>query len=266
MEYVEVDKTNLRVSRLAFGTASLHHLPRRNQRVRLLETALASGITHFDTSPYYGFGLAESDLGVLIRSRRDAVTITTKVGLYAPGGAASGSFGVWLRKAAGKIHRPFSIPRVDWSIQAAEESLNASLKRLGTEYVDILFLHEPDPDLVRSEEILSWLERERSKGRIRYWGLAGTAALLETWVRADHPLAMVVQTKDSLHQKEADLVLNQGRRLQFTYGYLSSSKGAGLAEPAEMLLRKALRRNQDGVILFSTRRADRITRLAGIVQ
>lgn len=265
MQYVEVDNTNLRVSRLAFGTASLHHLYRKNQRLRLLEAALASGITHFDTSPYYGFGLAESDLGAFIRGRRDAVTIATKVGLYTPGRAVRGSLGLWIRKAAGKICGRFSTPRVDWSIRAAEASLNASLKRLGTDYVDLLFLHEPDPILVRSEEMLTWLEGERSKGKIRTWGLAGVPDLLQGWVRADHPLARVVQTKDSLDRKEADLVLDQGRRLQFTYGYLSASPVGGIAESADILMRKALERNQDGAILFSTRRVDRITKLVGIV-
>lgn len=265
MQYAKIENTNIRASRLAFGTGSLHHIYRQSQRLQLLEAAFASGITHFDTSPYYGYGLAESDLGLFMRGRRYAVTIATKVGLYAPG-VSHGSLSVWVRKAVGKFFSSLSHPRVDWSIRAAENSLDASLKRLRTDYVDILFLHEPDPNLISSDEFYAWLEGERSKGKIRYWGLAGAPDLFRRWIRVNHPLAAIIQVKDSLDRKEADLVLHQGRRLQFTYGYLSSSTSrGGVLDPADELLRKALQRNQYGSVLFSTRHLDRIEKLTGVV-
>lgn len=264
MQYTTIENTNLKVSRLAFGTASLHHLFRRSQRQRLLAAAFASGITHFDTSPYYGYGLAESDVGLFIRGRRDAVTVATKVGLYAPGSTNS-IMSIWARKAAGKFFQSLSVPRIDWGVQTAERSLNASLKRLKTEYVDVLFLHEPDPTLINSDEFLTWLESERAKGKVRYWGLAGVPDRFGEWILINHPLSTIVQSKDSLDRKEADIVLRQERRLQFTYGYLSSST-QGMAEySADTLLRKALQRNTDGSVLFSTRRLERIEKLAGIV-
>ena len=264
MQYATIENTNLRVSRLTFGTASLHHCYRQSQRLKLLNTAFASGITHFDTSPYYGYGLAESDLGLFMRGRRDAVTVATKVGLYPPG-AAYGSLGVWLRKAAGKIYGRVAKPRVDWSVREAERGLNASLKRLMTDYIDILFMHEPDPALVGSDEFLAWLEKKRSEGKIRYWGLAGKADLFVEWIRVNHSLAAVLQTNDSLEGREADIVLHQGRNLQFTYGYLSSSsRHAATSSPGTVLL-KALQRNHDGSVLFTTRRFDRIEKLAGVV-
>lgn len=264
MQYTTIDGTELRVSRLAFGTGSLHHHYRQGQRLRLLDAAFAAGITHFDTAPYYGYGLAESDLGLFARGRRDAITVATKVGLYPPG-AAHGSLGVWLRKALGKVYSRVSKPRVDWSIKEAERSLNVSLMRLRTDYIDILFMHEPSPALIRTDEFLGWLEKQRSKGRVRYWGLAGDADQFAEWIRVDHPLAPILQTSDSLEGKEADIVLRQGRRLQFTYGYLSSSASRGMLSPAEGLLLKALERNRDGSVLFSTRRLDRIEKLAGII-
>ncbi len=265
MQFIQIENTNLNVSRLGFGTASLHHLYRKSQRLRLLDAAFSVGITHFDTSPYYGYGLAESDLRLLIRRRRDAVTVATKVGLYAPGGAVHGSLAVWLRKAAGKFYRGLSLPVVNWNIRMAERSLNASLKRLGTDYVDILFLHEPDPILIDSEGFLTWLESERAKGKIRYWGLAGMPHLLEGWVSEGHPLATIIQAKDSLDRKEADLLLSKGRRLQFTYGYLSSASRGATTEPADMILSKALKRNTDGIILISTCRLEHIEQLARVV-
>ncbi len=264
MQYVTIENTNLRVSRLTFGTASLHHLYRRTQRLSLLNTALASGITHFDTSPYYGYGLAESDLSLFLQGRRDAITVATKVGLYPPK-IIQGSLSLWCRKITGKIYKRLVKPRVNWSISEAERSLNASLKRLKTDYIDILFLHEPEPNLVSSDKFLSWLEKERSKGKIRYWGLAGQSNLVFDWVKANHPLAAVVQTNDSLHGCEANGILNHGRQLQFTYGYFSSSLRDASVLPTDMLLLKALQRNQNGSILFSTRRMDRIKMLAGTI-
>ena len=181
MQYSVIENTDVRVSRISFGTASLHHLFGANQRQHLLETAASVGISHFDTSPYYGYGLAESDLGAFMQGRRDAFTVATKVGLYPFGVAARGAFGVWARKAVGKVYPRLSAPEIDWRVQRAANSLNDSLRRLKTDHVDFLFLHEPDIGLLSADEFLVWIEAERSKGKVRYWGLAGLPALLEPW-------------------------------------------------------------------------------------
>ena len=69
-------------SRFGFGTSGIMGAALTSTgRLRLLETAFEEGITHFDTAPLYGHGLAESLLGRFARSRRDALTITTKFGL-----------------------------------------------------------------------------------------------------------------------------------------------------------------------------------------
>jgi len=266
MKKVIIENTDIQVSRISFGTGSLHHLFGKRQRQHLLETAASVGITHFDTAPYYGFGLAETDLGVFMHGRRATFTITTKVGLYPAGGASRGSLGVWSRKALGKFYPGMIEPRVDWSVQHATTSLNASLRRLKTDYVDFLFLHEPDLDLVNADELLDWLERERKNGKIRCWGLAGLPVLLERWLAVDHPLVQVLQTKDSLDSHEADFMLQQGRQLQFTYGYLSSRRGAARTESANTLLRKAMVRNLHGSILLSTRRPERLNWLSELLE
>ena len=80
MRYITIKNTDIKVSRLAFGTASLHHIFSRKKRLNLLEDALMLGISHFDTSPYYGYGLSEIDLGLMSKGRRDHVSITTKIG------------------------------------------------------------------------------------------------------------------------------------------------------------------------------------------
>lgn len=266
MRYSVIENTDVRVSRISFGTASLHHLFSAAKRRQLLETAAASGITHFDTSPYYGYGLAEIDLGMFMHGRRDDFTVTTKVGLYPFGAAAQGAVGVWVRKAAGKIYPRLSAPEVDWHVQRAGASLDASLQRLKTDHVDFLLLHEPDMRLLDADEFLTWVETARSNGKVRYWGLAGLPALLAPWLQFDHGLAQVLQTRDDLTTKSAGFVLEGGRQLQFTYGYLSSRPRIDSDESISDIMGKALVRNTRGSILISTRRADRLKQLSGIEQ
>src|SRR5882762_45864 len=103
MKHAVIENTDIRVSRIAFGMASLHHLFSATRRQRIIQTAASSGITHFDTSPYYGYGLAERDLGQFLRGQRAAFSVTTKVGLYPWGAASSHAVSVWVRKALGKL-------------------------------------------------------------------------------------------------------------------------------------------------------------------
>lgn len=262
MQYATLENTQARVSRIAFGTASLHHLFSAKQRQALLAAAASAGISHFDTSPYYGCGLAESDLGVFMQARRGDFTLATKVGLYPYGGAASSAGSVWGRKVLGKIHPRLSAPVVDWSLRRAGASLNASLGRLKTDYVDFLFLHEPDMGLINADEFLRWLEAEQSSGKIRYWGLAGLPALLAPWLRAGHPFSRVLQTQDDVEAKTADFLLAHGRGLQFTYGYLSSRLADNSNPSPAMRIAKALERNTGGSVIVSTRRLGRIAELA----
>ena len=129
IDRVSLPGTNFDVSRLSFGTASLHHLYSSRARQALLQGALDIGITHFDTSPYYGYGLAEQELGILQKRNRDAFTVATKVGLYPNGSRFSGTLTVWARKIIGKAFPAISMPVVNWSVSAAEKSLELSLKR-----------------------------------------------------------------------------------------------------------------------------------------
>jgi aryl-alcohol dehydrogenase-like predicted oxidoreductase len=265
MECVSIESADVRISRLAFGTGSLHHLFGQRDRMRLLSAAHSAGISHFDTSPFYGYGMAEHDLGTFMDGRRGQFTVATKVGLYPPGVATHNAYAVWTRKAVGKLLPQISSPRIDWSIKAAERSLHESLRRLRG-HVDFLFLHEPNSLAIRSDEFLRWLEDARSKGKIRFWGLAGLPTSMQTWLDTSHPLAAILQAKDSLENREADVILEKGRALQFTYGYLSSASVAGNDDRAEAVLREALARNAQGAVIVSTRRYRRVSLLAEIAR
>jgi aryl-alcohol dehydrogenase-like predicted oxidoreductase len=263
MQQRTIDQTDLNVSRIALGTGSLHHLRSSASRQTLLYTAFDAGITHFDTSPYYGYGLAEKALGRFLRGRRAAVTVTSKIGLYAPGWTPCGRAGVLARKAMGRVSSRFSAARVDWTIEAAAKSLERTLKRLGTDHLDLLLLHEPSPECVPAEVFLPWLEDQKQRGRIRWWGLAGPAGDYATWVQQHHPLSQVIQTHDTLAGGHGDVIQASGRALQFTYGYL---RHAGADGAAVDTLKRALQRNETGCVVVSTRRAERIAELAGAAQ
>jgi aryl-alcohol dehydrogenase-like predicted oxidoreductase len=266
MRRVTLQGTEINVSRLSFGTASLHRLPTSRRRQDLLSAAFDHGFTHFDTAPYYGFGIAEQELGRFLKGRRGRVTITTKVGLYPPGGLHPNTASVWIRKAAGKVLPVFSRPVVDWSIASASKSLDRSLRRLGIDQIDLLLLHEPIASAIQSDVFLDWFKEDQGKGRIRAWGLAGQADCMDTWLSMNHPLGMVLQVRDSLDRREADLVTCRGRDLQITYGYLSSSSILPGSLTATEILERAMRRNATGSILVSTRQLVRVGELAAVAE
>ena len=240
----------------------MHHLFRSAQRQQLLEATAAAGITHFDTAPYYGYGLAEADLGVFLRGRRAEFTVTTKVGLYPWGVPSAHAVSVWSRKALGKLVPVVSAPVVNWQVSRARVSLRRSLRRLRTDYVDFVLLHEPDAGLMETDEFCRWIESEHARGTVRSWGVGGRAERVAPFALANHPLSRVVQTQDSLDQRQADFMFGCGRSLQFTYGYLASAHQGGRAETPERVVREALQRNRTGSILVSTRRVERIIELA----
>lgn len=266
MRFSVIDNTDIKVSRLGFGTASLHHLFSSTSRQKLLHAAFQVGITHFDTAPYYGYGLSESDLGKFMHKKRVDLTVTTKVGLYPWGTIAASAGYVWSRKALGKLFPKISLPVVNWKVSRARNCLHASLKRLRTDYVEFLLLHEPEAAYLHTDEFYMWLQNERSKGTIRAWGVAGVSEHVIPWLHNKHPLATVIQTLDSIDQHEAEFVLDAHRKLQFTYGYLSRAPIGYSKLTAEYVLRYALSRNTTGTVLISTRRLERLVGLANVVQ
>lgn len=265
MKRVILADVGLEISRLSFGTASLHHLITSRERQALLKSALDCGISHFDTSPYYGFGLAERELGTLLGLSGHDITVATKVGIYSPN-AARYSIPVWLIKAAGKIVPSISRREVDWSVARADSSLNESLKRLRRDYVDILFLHEPRTDTFKCDEFLNWQARIHKAGKVRHFGFAGPMELFAELLVSAGPWANVLQVKDSLENTEADLVIRGGRRVQLTYGYFSSALQNGQIFFPEDILTAALVRNKQGSIIVSTRKLDRLKALAAVTE
>lgn len=265
MDTTVLPGTRLRVSRFIFGTASLFNVGNAASRGRLLSAAVEHGFGHFDTAPYYGFGMAERDLAATLRAH-PGVGVTTKVGIYSPGGEHQPASLVFARKVAGKAVAAISRPTVDFSLSRARRSLEGSLDRLGREHIELFMLHEPELGLLSTDEWQRWLEDEQRSGRIGEFGLALTADRLESFLREAPQLARVVQVLDSLERREADVLTRYGSPLQITYGYLSAARAAGSIEPAETVLRQALRRNAGGALIVSTRREEWVGQYAKILE
>ncbi|WP_199910415.1 aldo/keto reductase, partial [Xanthomonas fragariae] len=131
--------TNVQLPALGFGAAPIGNLYTEVDEGQALDAvagAFQAGIGHFDTAPYYGYGLSETRLGRgLAGVPRRAYTLSTKVGrcLYDDAQATPGhdGFAVAGRRAA-----------FDYSADGVRRAFAASLKRLGTDYIDVLLLHD----------------------------------------------------------------------------------------------------------------------------
>lgn len=257
LERLSLPGTDLKVPRFIFGTAGLFNAGSRTERVRLLDAAFDHGLTHFDTAPYYGFGMAERDLATSL-ARRPNARVTTKVGLYSPGGEEQAAAAILLRKVAGRILPFLSRPSHDWSVARAKQSLEGSLRRLGRDHIDLYLLHEPQLRNLATDEFLRWLSDERAAGRVGHFGLAGAAPEIKPFLEAKSSLASIIQTTDSVDLREADMLSDYDRPFQSTYGYVSSAKRRMPGTDAVTILKRALERNRRGAIIVTTNKIERL--------
>lgn len=248
MRLVDLKLCDLKVSRLIFGTASLFTVGTPKERKNLLFTAIDLGFTHFDTAPYYGFGLSERDLAPVLKSHPN-VSFTTKVGIYSPGGENQGNFSVLFRKVIGRIVPKITQPTIDFSVSRAKRTLDESLKRTGRDTVDIYTLHEPQLKLLKIDEWQRWLEDCKSSGKVRQFGIDVTAEQLKPFLEDGIEIGKVIQLADSLDAKEADLLALFGRPMQITYGYESTVVRSKSSFSYAHMLSQSLKRNRDGAII-----------------
>lgn len=208
----------LHVSPVVFGAGRLHHSSPRHTD-GLLESVADLGITHIDTAPSYGHGLSEARLRPTLRRHRD-IGVTTKVGLYSPVRARGGWPGLLALKAMGRVLPQLTTSRASGSVGLARKSLDASLRALGRDRVEVLMIHEPDRALMRSEEWKTWLQAERQSGRIGSYGLAGRPDRIADFASGKDWMA---QTEGTSLPALAGLE-RTGPKVAFAYGVM---RGAG---------------------------------------
>jgi aryl-alcohol dehydrogenase-like predicted oxidoreductase len=188
MKFNEFGKTGMSVSEIGFGGSRIGGFfaakDSKAEALNVLRQALESGITFYDTANIYSQGESESLMGAAFRGRRDQVILATKGGFCLPAGRnlmkrikpllrpmvhALGLKRVNLpSRLAGTLSQDFSRPHLT-------KSLESSLKRLQTDYVDLYQLHSPRAPFLQTNafgEALETLERLKVQGKVRFYGIA----------------------------------------------------------------------------------------------
>ncbi|MEV5551497.1 aldo/keto reductase, partial [Streptomyces sp. NPDC052309] len=170
--------------RLGFGTAPLGNMFRAipdDEAAATVEAAWDHGIRYYDTAPFYGAGLAEERLGqVLADKPRDAYVLSTKVGRVILDELETATPDFGEKGGLFEHGNPNKILH-EWTAEATERSIEDSLKRLGTDRLDIVWVHDIAQDfhgdawLQKFEEARTGafrvLSRLRDEGVIKAWGL-----------------------------------------------------------------------------------------------
>jgi len=163
MKYRRLGSSGLVVSAVGLGCNQFGRRVDADGARAVVDAALDHGINFFDTADHYGrpYGTSEEYLGAALKGRRDDVVIATKFGL-----------------AADVTNGPDETARGGRRYIA--RAVEASLRRLGTDHIDLYQLHEPDPD-TPVEETLAALDDLVRAGKVRYLGNSNFAA----WQVAD---------------------------------------------------------------------------------
>ncbi len=159
LEKIQLGNSDLRMTRVGVGTAPIGSTPRwhvywgpqdEKAAIRAIQRALDLGVNWIDTAPFYGWGRAEEIVGKAVQGRRDQVYIFTKCGTLPDG-------------EGGDVENN--------SAQTIKREVEDSLRRLKTDHLDVLQIHDPDPKtpIEDSWKAVQELVRE---GKVRYGGLS----------------------------------------------------------------------------------------------
>lgn len=165
MHYRKLGNTGITVSEIGFGGWAIGGVTEASgtplgwgrtnddESLATIRRARELGVTFFDTADSYGFGRSESLLGIVLSRLRQDVVIATKVGV--------------ARDAEGRLRKDFSRAHISHAV-------DGSLKRLRTDYIDLLQLHNPTLDDLRRDDIHEAMDRLQEVGKIRFWGVSVT--------------------------------------------------------------------------------------------
>ncbi len=158
-----------------------------SESIATLHAAIDAGCTFIDTADVYGDGENEELVGRGLAGRRDQVVLATKFGFKRPASASA-------------------LPSVvDGSPAYAREAIDASLRRLGVDHVDLWYLHRRDPQ-VPIEETVGAMASMVEAGKVRYLGLSEVNGETVRAAHAVHPIT-AVQSEWSLWTRDPETVV-----------------------------------------------------------
>ncbi|MFC8260149.1 aldo/keto reductase [Streptomyces sp. NPDC057291] len=152
------------------------------ESIRTVHRALDLGVTHIDTAEIYGPFHSEEIVGRAIKGRRDDVVVATKFGLVSHSGGGPGV----VDSGAGNV----------------KAAVEGSLKRLGTDHIDLYYQHRVDPN-IPIEETVGALAELIAEGKVRYIGLSEAGPATIRRAHAVHPVA-ALQTEYSLWTRDVE--------------------------------------------------------------
>lgn len=167
------------------GMSTAYGAADEKESIATLERALELGINFFDTAEQYGPYRNEELLGRVFKGRRHEVVLATKFGFKIENGATTG-----ITSELGHIRR----------------AVEGSLRRLGTDHIDLLYQHRIDP-AVPIEEVVGVMAALVQEGKVRYLGLSEAGAANIRKAHAVHPIS-ALQSEYSLWERnlEADIL------------------------------------------------------------
>ena len=172
MQYRKLGQTNLEVSLLGFGTSPFGNVYGNvdpSEGKRAVDFALDNGINFFDSSPYYGLTLAEERLGEMLAGRRDKAILATKCGRYGD-------------------------DVFDFSAKRITASIDESLKRLQTDYLDLFQAHDVEFGDIQQviNETIPAMRRLQEQGKARYIGITGYSLKMLTRIAEAVPVDTIL--------------------------------------------------------------------------
>jgi aryl-alcohol dehydrogenase-like predicted oxidoreductase len=177
------------VSAIGLGCMSLSHAygvpPAPETSERLLLAAIDAGVTLFDTAALYGFGANESLVGRVLKPHRARLTLASK------GGMAGVQFDDGVKRV------------IDGRPEAIRRNCEDSLRRLGTDRIDLYYLHRWDKR-VPIEESVGAMGRLVEQGKVRVLGLSEVSAATLRRAHAEHPI-VAVQSEYSLCSRNVEI-------------------------------------------------------------
>src|SRR5450631_1561761 len=214
-EFVEIPATGLKVSRVALGTWAMGGWmwggTDQRESIATIHAALSQGINLIDTAPVYGFGVSEEIVGAAIDGVRSHVAIATKAGVE------------WRD---GKVYRNATRTRI-------MQEIDASLRRLRTDYIDIYQVHWPDP-LVPVEETAEAMRLLYAQGKIRAIGVSNFSVAQMESFRQVAPLH-VLQSPYNLFERAIETEIlpycHANQIVTFGYGALCRGLLSGRMRP-----------------------------------
>jgi aryl-alcohol dehydrogenase-like predicted oxidoreductase len=181
------------VSAVSLGCMSLSHAygapPPPEAAEALLQRALDQGVTMFDTAALYGFGANETLVGRVLKAHRSRITLASK------GGMAGVAFDDGLRRV------------IDGRPEAIRRNCEDSLQRLGTEIIDLYYLHRWD-QRVPIEDSVGAMSRLVEQGKVRALGLSEVSAATLRRAHAVHPI-VALQSEYSLWSRNVEIAALQ---------------------------------------------------------